>query len=199
MPKFQYLTLIALTVTVLSSTSAKAEVWDVVYGDGVAGGLDWTGVVDSSTDTLTINSWSGGAHGVLNYWNVGGSDLPLVFNSITGAAGSESSFDVPDDWDGTFNNWGFLSASAVSGIDWVEGSGAALNAHLGWGVNDTRSTNTPALTYSNDTGAFFNIPVFPLQTINSFSAPAEITVAPEPSSILLLSLGFIGVLLSRKR
>ncbi len=185
--------LITLTAALSLSSIANAQTWNVDYGRSNT--LRWTGVVDASTDTLTINSWDTSSVSTL-YWNP---VLPLVFNSITGAAGSEASYDIQSNWDGTFNNWGFLSADSINNITWAEGS-TSVSAHMGWGVDDFRGLSQPSLGYTNDVGVMRNIAFDERTSLNEFSSVVITPISvPEPTSSLLLGLGALSVLVRRKR
>lgn len=184
-----------ILITLLASTAtSQAQTWNVSYGHATT--LNWTGVVDSVSDTLTISSWTNSASAT--YWTPSASEMPLVFASITGAAGSETSYDVPSNWDGTFNGWGFIAANPNNSISWVDGSSVS-GTHIGWSVTDGRTLATPTLTYNNDVGSMRNIPVSSHVTLNEYSSTVTITPVPEPSSTVLIGLGSLAIIVRRRR
>ncbi|MBC6987770.1 PEP-CTERM sorting domain-containing protein [Alteromonas sp. BZK5] len=132
---------------ILMGTSqwVNAALIDVTYHD--ADGPQWTGVVDTTTDLLTIASWTEGVGGVYDYWTPQ-DPTSLIFQAIDlgtasnvyVSASSLTSYDVPDNWDGTiFSGWGFLSTQGKQDIAWNEGIFSGNNSRLGWGLAQTNA------------------------------------------------------------
>ncbi|MBX3432818.1 MAG: hypothetical protein KF847_05825 [Pirellulales bacterium] len=107
-----------------SVPAARARLVSIEYYDrGVinpeyAGGPLWTGVVDTTTNTLTINTWIElPLHGA-EFWVP--QNLPLVwpakhFNDL----GEAADYDVPDDFDGTIDQtWAFISDQTLREMAW---------------------------------------------------------------------------------
>jgi hypothetical protein len=126
----------AFALGVVLTTSAHAGLFDVSYFD--ADGPQWTGVVDTTADTLTLATWTEGAGG--RSWWTPTDPSSLVFNALQAPLFPADlsqlvPFDVPESWDGTIGaDWGFVSAAGKQDIAWNEGVFADNNSRLGWGI-----------------------------------------------------------------
>ncbi|NIZ62783.1 hypothetical protein DL239_17580 [Sedimentitalea sp. CY04] len=185
------------TTFCLAPLTSHAATFDVAYTDN--DGPQWTGIVDSTTDTFTILSWAEGAGGI-GYWTPTSASLPLLFNAVTAAL---DPFDVPDDWDGTIgNNWGFLSDLIKSDIEWQEGNFSGNNSHLGWGISQV---NNGSISSSVGESYFLYTPRSStgnyLSTANSVSVTSVPSPVPLPAAGFLLigALGSISLLRGRKK
>ncbi len=200
------LTLLAIPLT---TSSALAVDFNVFFED-TSTGVDWTGVVDTTTDTLSISQWNTTG----NEFYLGQSSLPIIFNAVTG---SDGSFDIPDTWDGTLTNWGFVSENPFTTYQWTDRFGSEIAFDLpntngvGVGVIETYieesiigsgkgATVTPARvdrTYTNSAATHdpINSRTLTATTFTTTSAEA----VPEPSSAMLLLVGAAGALTRRKR
>lgn len=175
-------------------------------------GVNWSGIVDTTADTLTISDWS--VTGDSFY--PASTSRPITFNAVSGDA---DVYDIPDDWDGTLSNWGFLSESAWSNYEWTDAAteatgvkGAAISFDIqdvtpslavgltldlvpgkddksGFVADSFARTYTNDYTYSNE----------PNGTITATTVRFDAVAVPEPSSAMLLLVGAAGALTRRKR
>jgi hypothetical protein len=66
--------------------------------------IAWTGTVDTKTDQLTILSWETFVNPYYVVWEPEG-----VVGSVWQALDLNGFYDVPDDWNGTVDDWGFVA------------------------------------------------------------------------------------------
>lgn len=168
---------------VVFTTTANAALIDVFFTD--LDGPQWTGSVDTSADTLTISSWTEGIGGI-SYWTP--SSLPLVWDAKDN---SGSSFDVPDDWDGTIGStWGYLSPDDLSAISWNEGTfDSGLNTVIpGWGISSLNG----AINVSNDETSLSFIPI--TSSTSTASVADAAGIVPLPTTVWLFGSGLLGLI-----
>ena len=81
-----------------------------------AGGPLWTGFVDTTSNTVTIETWKElPLHGS-EYWVP--RNLPLVWSAYDSAG---KAYDVPDTFDGTIDEtWGFVSDETLRKMNWFD-------------------------------------------------------------------------------
>jgi len=150
--------------------------------------LHWTGTVDTEQDTLTIDTWLSDY-----FWNP---QTPLVWNAQTRSPQSSyvlQPYDVPDDWDGTIQNWGFISSISNYYTIWQEGpvdEGYLQHRfYMGWGAGITLAYGF----YQAQEDINKNWTYYPLEGshLSGVSKPdlISITEIPEPASLCLLALG----------
>ena len=109
---------------------AGAAVFDVEFND--FDGPHWTGQVDTTTDTLTIQTWVENP-GLPDVFSP--ASLPLTLDALT-INGVGGPFDVPDNWDGTISTtWGFIFGAPNASIVWNEGTPTPFHntTRFGWG------------------------------------------------------------------
>lgn len=188
--------LLALTTLSLSA-GVNAALFDVEYHN--IDGSQWTGVVDSSTDKLTLTSWVEGAGG--QSWWTPVDPTSLVFTAVNSSYGS---YDVLDSWDGTIgSNWGFLSDLGKDSIAWNEGVFTGNSSRFGWGIGESNNGSLSAnydetrLLWSpnSSTGNSWQI----LSGDDFVSVNAREGTVPTPASLFLISLGLIGIMATRRR
>jgi len=81
------------------------------------GGPLWTGIVDTTLDTLTIYTWIEQADSI-DFWSPDPTSMPLVWSAVdnTGAP-----FDVPDGFDGIIDStFAFISPQNVHEMTWLQ-------------------------------------------------------------------------------
>ena len=170
--------LVAFSLTVFDAT---ASLISIDFND--VGGPHWTGIVDTTADTLTIQTWTNNAG--LNWTPA---NLPLLPSWLAQDA-SGNSFDVPDTFDGTIDStFAFVSPVANSAIAWNEGTSNQSTFFPGWGGfdfvikrRDLNETGFALPSNANDSGVVY---------ADSVTA----TAVPEPSSFALLGMGAIGLI-----
>lgn len=185
--------MLAAGLVLLLSSPVQATLYEVSWES--IGGPEWTGIVDSTTDALTITSWSEDP-AVLPYQYFELTDFATTWNAIsaTGAV-----YDVPDDWDMTIGtNWGFVRPVS-NAIGW---SGGGPNPHFaGWGAACLIAICTIPFNFVDNENVLLGIP------IDGQSSPAAyaraggvvITEVPEPGTLVIAVLGLAGLMQARQR
>lgn len=172
--------------------TAQATLFDVEYID--LDGPHWTGQVDTTTDELTILTWSE---------NPGGSDflfptgLPITLLAVTSGTGLNP-FDVPDDWDGTIStSWAFVLPTPNSSISWGGGTLIPFNdvASFGWGGLFEVGISVTSLTENN----LGDMPLDGGFATLSNADSVSVTLVPEPSAGVLLGAGLLATAGARRR
>jgi len=166
-------------------------------------GPQWEGIVDTSLNTLTINSWVEGAGGT-GHWTP--SAVPLIFRAYaTPGVGTFQfnqllAYDISDSWDGTIGpTWGFLSDLTKMTISWNEGVFAANNSRLGWGMAQRNDQAIVSTSFNDNTGFSF----VPRSTSSNYATRADtvtfrdLKTIPEPSTFAIFALGMIGITFRR--
>jgi len=197
----------ALAIPFTTSLSQATD-YDVVFVD-TNSGVNWTGVVNTKKDTLSISQWTATGFDMFPKQD----SLPMIFNAVTGASGN---YDIPDTWDGSLTNWGFVSENAFVNYNWIDSNGGEIGIDLpntngiGIGVIETYveesiigsgkgATVTPARvdrTYTDSPTMSDPINGRNLTPTTFTASPVPV---PEPSSALLLLVGAAGALTRRKR
>jgi len=172
-------------------------------------GIDWSGVVDTTADTLSITDWT--VTGNSLYPAVISDGAPMVFDAVSGDNGS---FDVPDSWDGSLNNWGFLSRLGWLQYSWTNKSqqeggdfsfSATNNNKIGLGVIefDGGARIVDGQEVTGNQRNYSSTPAFTDSANGRTATPTTFTATPvpvpEPSSVMLLFVGAAGLLTHRKR
>ncbi len=110
----------------------KAAEFSVHLIDEIGPVID--GVVDTSTDTFQIKSWTN-SPGATHYWTPKPNQLPLTLRAYK-LGKNALSFDVPDNWDGTMDGWVFALPveQELGQIEWEQGSTTIWKeTSFGWG------------------------------------------------------------------
>jgi hypothetical protein len=163
-------------------------------------------MVDTTADSLVIQTWVEGAGGVYEFWTP--SATPLTFQayfarSFPTTFASLTAFDVSDSWDGTIgSNWGFLSDLTKEEIAWNEGVFTGNSSRLGWGL---AQANDESISSSFGTSSEFSfIPraadlntVAKADSVDITAAP--ISAVPVPAAVWLFGTGLIGLVGFSKR
>jgi len=204
-----YKSLIVVLAMSCSASPLLAVDYKIHFQDATTG-IDWSGVVDTTTNTLSITEWT--ATGNDFYPTAISENNPVVFNAVTGA---NSSYDIADVWDGTMPNWGFLSELNWANYNWTNkpaqesGEGVAFfssePSKIGLGVKEVFQPEIrgddfiiPAGNQRTYTGAQkFTDQVNGNSEITATNFTVE--AVPEPSSVMLLLVGATGLLARRKR
>lgn len=182
-PSRSALTLAVVAVSLFSSSNSLAAMYSVDLFD--VQGPHIKGIVDTTADTFTINSWTENAGGIA-YWTA--SDLPRTYPAVNATGGG---FDVPDNWNGTIGNtWGFINPNSLPNAGYHEGSyfSGAL-AHDGWG-GWIDSTNSISVAFNQ-----LRWPVVPVHDRAASTIDFEtvrIRQVPEPATAALASLLLAG-------
>ena len=170
---------------------AHADLFNVDFNDPV--GPHWTGIVDTSADTLTINTWveNSGGHA---FWTAS----PLVWQAVNAGGGP---YDVPDTFGASLinaSNWGFLSPVTHNEISWNEGTYPELDVHVGWGVGrllgEYHLSGTTGMSYVPVTEPG---PPEYVAVVHTNTGIVTVSAVPEPSSFslclgLVVGLGLVG-------
>ena len=183
---------LALVFCLAPAHTAQATLFGVEYID--LDGPHWTGQVDTTTDELTILTWSE---------NPGGSDflfptaLPITLLAVTSGAGLNP-FDVPDSWDGTISaSWAFVLPTPNASIPWGGGTLIPFNsvAGFGWGGLFEAGVSVTAPT-ENRLG---DMPLDGGFATFSFADSVTVTLVPEPSTGVFLGTGLLATAGWRRR
>ncbi|WP_368184044.1 hypothetical protein [Aestuariibius sp. HNIBRBA575] len=162
--------------------------------------MEWQGVVDTTTDTFTLTSWTN----ILDALSEPILDqMPIVFTAQT----TSGFFDVPDDWNGTIgNNWGFVSNSSFGEIDWVVDPNLRYeHAQLGWGSRSNARGGFIDFSYRERSLGWVAYDTFSALTadgvrVSVIEAPRALPPVPAPAGLPLVATLMIGAgLFIRKR
>ncbi|EGV28315.1 hypothetical protein ThidrDRAFT_3848 [Thiorhodococcus drewsii AZ1] len=197
------------TLVFLSATNVHATLYNVTYTNN--DGSQWTGIVDTITDSLMLTSWIEGA-GDKSWWTPI-DPTSIIFHAYQGSRfqntlSSLTSYDVPDVWNGTIDaNWGFLSDLGKKEILWKEGEFTGNNSRLAWGLAplnngniDNKVESSLATEYSfGYVPASSDVNYYQVLDIGSGDTVLVTkSVVPIPSSVSLFGIG-IAVLLGAIR
>lgn len=182
-------------VLMMMSISAHATLYDVTYNNTDT--VSWTGIVDTSTDTLTLSTFADNP-GNKPIWTPT-NPTNIVFHAVLG---NLAAFDVSDTWDGAIGTtWGFLSDLTKPQINWNEGNFVGNSSRLGWGFGENNIGGTSPL---HDEGFFGWTPYS--ASGNWGVAGGNVTVTlreegaiPAPAPFALMSLGLLGLGYSRRK
>ncbi len=182
-----------------TANSAQAIVYDVSID--WENYLNWTGVVDTTTDTFTLTSWTtieGRTFTPL------ADQFPITFTAQT----ATGSFDVADSWDGTIgSDWAFVSSMTLADVDWIESFYSSFSdLYLAWGG---RAGLFAPFDYSDNEGRLGWVPTGAglltsphnvVSVVTEAGAPS-LPAVPTPTSFPLMAtlLGGAGLFLRRRK
>lgn len=187
-----------LGIVILSiSLNAHAILFDVTYHNN--DGSQWTGTVNSDTDTLTLASWVEGSGGYS--WWTPTDPASLTFSAVDS---SYAAYDVLDTWDGTIgSDWGFLSDLSKDQIVWNEGTFTGNTSRIGWGISEN---NIGTLDASRDETYFLYVPYNPVGNLwqiadqsSDFVSVTQGASVPAPAPLALLGIGILALGYLRKQ
>jgi len=180
--------LIAVAVVCAAGQGAWATVFSVELEDSL--GPHLFGVVDTTTDTFTITSWTENP-GSPDIWRPAPGSFPMTLPALNSLG---QSHDVPDDWDGTIPTWWGFVGPQVNELDWLDGTPESFQeARLGWGGGGFGTV----ISVNTEDNIFNGLPIEPSTTLGRF-VQANITEIPEPASLGLLGLGLLVVARRRR-
>ncbi len=181
---------------IVSVSSVNAALYEIEFID--VGNATWTGQVNTTTDTLTIETWvSVQKTGGFAYQTLLTPAVPMVWDAVyTPDNATVLPYDIPDAFNGNFNgNWGFLSPIPLSAMTFLDGSYNSA-ARPGWNISDYGNGYIPRNTGTN------RITPWP-RISGSMSVDADsiiITeVVPIPGAAILFTSGLLGIMGFRRR
>lgn len=171
-------TMVALLIATATCGVAQARLIGIEFRD--PDGPQWTGIVDTTLDHLTILTWFENPGGI-EFWTPDRRSLPLVWPALDSTG---NSFDVPDAFRGTITDqFAFVSPSRISEMAWNEGVSDAMltqSSAAGWGGGFDEILRTDA------TEAFFGpIPFSASGLAAEFGTIKTVPEVPEPTALLL--------------
>ena len=177
--------LVTAVFFLVAASNVNAGLVGIEFDDPV--GPHWTGVVDTTSNQLTIHTWTENAGGTV-YWTPTLASLPLVWPAVDGAG---APYDVPDTFatsliDATF---AFISPTTLGSMSWNEGSQPVFTTEYpGWG-GDVSDGN---LYVGGD--ATWMCPLLSSPSgASCVTGNVTVTAVPEPSAFVFLGLVGLGV------
>jgi hypothetical protein len=197
-----FATALALTVALLTVSTARADVFDYAFtgtASGTIGPADTTftdatfSLTLNNLDTTTIDNRGSGYYSYDNENAVftEGSTV-LTLTNVTLEVNGNSGFQNVDFYDSTFTNGLGLSDVTPAGYSLITNLNVPvsnLNLSPTYGSGTFTSTGTQTLQFTDDDGATLGFTATDL-------TPAP---TPEPSTLLLLATGLSGIGLLRRR
>jgi hypothetical protein len=156
------------------------------------------GIVDTATDTFRINSWVNAPSAVT--WTPTLNQFPLTLSALSD---SGTSFDIPDNWNGSISSWAFVlpPGQSITTVQWQQGipSGSFADASFGWGGYRFGSFIGHIGSIPRDT-LFAYVPFSESGVTDPEFESVSITPVPEPSvSMLALLIGLMAWTFIRHR
>lgn len=166
----------------LTTPTVNAVLVGIDFND--ANGPRWTGVVDTTSNQLTINTWTENA-GDPVFWTP--TSLPLVWPAVDGAG---VPYDVPDTFatsliDATF---AFISTTTLASMQWNEGTSLLTASRPGWGGDVSAGS-----LYVGGDGSWMCPLLDGPGSAACVTGHVTVTAVPEPSAFAFLGLVGLGV------
>ncbi len=123
---YKYLNILVL---LLAFSPAHATLFDVTWSNNK--GSHWTGVVNTTNNTLVIDSWTTNDR-IRQWWKLPETES-IIFDAVDI---NGDTFEIADDWDGTIGtDWAFFSRQSMGEVPWLAGTytGIYSDSHIGWG------------------------------------------------------------------
>ena len=103
-------------VVACAATTVRADLYRIDWSSERA---VWSGTIDTATDTLTIDAWN----------NLTENDLYVDWAPEVGAVwpalDGDGRHDIPDEWNGYIDHWGFIAPKAPDFHNWRPGIGCS--------------------------------------------------------------------------
>jgi hypothetical protein len=156
------------------------------------------GLVNTATDTFRINSWGNAPSATT--WTPTLNQFPLTLCALSDSA---TSFDVPDNWNGSISSWAFVlpPGQSITTVQWQQGipSGSFADVSFGWGGYRWGTSVGHIGDFPHNT-LFAYVPLSDSGLTDPEFDIVNITPVPEPSaSMLALISGLLAWIFIRRR
>jgi len=172
----------ALTFLFIYPATVNSALFSVSFTD--LDGPQWSGLLDTTTDAVSINSWIENPGGT-DFWTP--ATLPLTLIAVDGSG----LYDVPDNWNGIIDNtWGFLSTAPLSNITFNEGLYPDIGTAPGWGA----TLDGGSLSVEQNAFQLVNWPFAYGVSSQAIADTIVISAVPIPPALWLFGSGLLGLI-----